>query len=160
PRSLVARVRRISNVELVLPPARNLWSTLFKAIRPHQWSKNLLVFVPIITANAFLDARAWLAAAITFLAFCAMASSVYVLNALPALAADRQHPRKRHRPLASGALSIPAALTLVVPLVACAAALSWSRGLFPIILIYAAISLLYTVKLKEFLLTDVFTLSF
>ena len=160
PSSLVERVRQISNVELVFPPVAQLWPTLFQAVRPHQWSKNLLVFVPIITANAFLDARAWLAAAIAFLAFCAMASTVYILNDLSDLAADRQHPRKRQRPLATGALSVPAVLTLVVPLVACAAALSWSSGLFPIIILYSAISLLYTLKLKELLLVDVFTLSF
>jgi len=141
PSSLVERVRQISNVELVFPPVAQLWPTLFQAVRPHQWSKNLLVFVPIITANAFLDARAWLAAAIAFLAFCAMASTVYILNDLSDLAADRQHPRKRQRPLATGALSVPAVLTLVVPLVACAAALSWSSGLFPIIILYAIFSL-------------------
>jgi 4-hydroxybenzoate polyprenyltransferase len=160
PRSLVERVRRINNVELVFPPASQQSSTLIKAVRPHQWSKNLLLFVPIITANAFFDTRAWLAAAIAFLAFCAMASSVYILNDLTDLAADRRHPRKRQRPLASGALSIPAALALVIAMVACSAALSWSSGLFPLILIYAGISLLYTLKFKELLLVDVFTLAF
>jgi len=160
PSSLVERVRRISGVELVFPPIGRLWQTLFSAVRPHQWSKNLLVFVPIITANAFLDAGAWLAAAIAFLAFCATASMVYILNDLTDLAADRRHPRKRQRPLASGALSIPAALAMMAALVGCAAALSWSTGLFPVILVYAAISFLYTVKFKELLLFDVFTLSF
>ena len=158
--SLVARVRRMTSVELVFPRVGRSWPTLFKAVRPHQWSKNLLIFVPIITANAFFDARAWLAAAIAFLAFCATASTVYILNDLTDLSADRQHPRKRQRPLASGALSIPTALALVIPLVAFAAALSWLSGLFPIILIYVVISLLYTVKFKGLLLVDVFTLSF
>jgi 4-hydroxybenzoate polyprenyltransferase len=160
PGSLVKDVRRICSVELVFAPVSRLWPTLVRAVRPHQWAKNLLVFVPIITANAFSDAGAWLAAVIAFLAFCAMASAVYILNDLTDLDADRQHPRKRHRPLASGALSISAALGLLVPLVTCAAGLAWSNGLFPIIITYAAISLLYTMKLKEQPLVDVFTLSF
>ncbi len=158
--SLTEHVRRISRVERVFPPLSRSWPIFIKAVRPHQWSKNLLVFVPIVTANAFSDARAWQAAAIAFLAFCAMASAVYILNDLTDLAADRRHPRKRQRPLASGALSIPSALALAVALAVCAAGLSWSSNLLPMVLVYATVSLLYTLKFKELVLVDVFTLSF
>ncbi len=76
-------------------------------MRPHQWSKNLLIFVPMIMAHAVTDPNAWANALIMLVAFCASASSIYLTNDLVDLEADRRHPRKRRRPLASGALPIP-----------------------------------------------------
>ena len=77
-----------------------------RAVRPTQWIKNLLVFVPTLMSRSYGDAGAWIRAATVFIAFCALASSVYVLNDLVDLASDREHPHKRHRPFASGAVSV------------------------------------------------------
>lgn len=93
-----------------------------KALRPHQWVKNLLVlapllfFTPIGGQNAeprLFDAAAWLQGLLAFAAFCLAASGVYVLNDIVDRESDRQHPKKRLRPIASGALPVSAALLLL-----------------------------------------------
>lgn len=76
-----------------------------RALRPHQWVKNLLVFLPVIAAHRF-DAQTLALTFIAFVAFCLVASSVYILNDLLDLSADRAHPRKRRRPMASGAVPL------------------------------------------------------
>ncbi|HEY6919779.1 MAG TPA: UbiA family prenyltransferase, partial [Tabrizicola sp.] len=76
-----------------------------KALRPHQWLKNLLVFLPMLASHR-LDAATLLATLLAFAAFSCIASSVYVLNDLLDLAADRAHPRKRNRPFASGRIPL------------------------------------------------------
>lgn len=76
-----------------------------RAIRPHQWLKNILVFMPMLAAHAF-EAGTFLASLLAFVAFSLVASSVYVLNDLLDLAADRAHPRKRERPFAAGRIPI------------------------------------------------------
>jgi 4-hydroxybenzoate polyprenyltransferase len=76
-----------------------------KALRPHQWVKNLLVFLPMIAAHRF-DASTFMLTLIAFAAFSLVASSVYILNDLLDLSADRAHPRKRFRPMASGAVPL------------------------------------------------------
>ena len=74
------------------------------AARPHHWAKNLLVFAPIILGHRWADPSAWKGAALCFLSFSFFASFVYVLNDLFDREADRNHPRKCLRPIASGAL--------------------------------------------------------
>ncbi len=86
-------------------PARTGFSPWIKALRPHQWLKNALVFVPLVAAHR-LEPAAILAACLAFAAFSAIASGVYVLNDLLDLAPDRAHPRKRNRPFASGAVPL------------------------------------------------------
>ncbi|TDX21588.1 UbiA family prenyltransferase [Rhodovulum visakhapatnamense] len=76
-----------------------------KALRPHQWLKNTLVFLPVLAAHA-LAGPELAASTLGFVSFCLIASSVYVINDLLDLAADRQHPRKRRRPFASGRIPI------------------------------------------------------
>jgi len=78
----------------------------FQAIRPHQWSKNVLVFVPILTAGDVANLGVWLMAILAFIAFSLTASGVYLINDGLDLSSDRRHPRKRNRPFASGALPI------------------------------------------------------
>jgi hypothetical protein len=84
---------------------------LLKALRPHQWLKNLLIFIPMLLAHDFSGSTI-LAALAAFVSFCLVASSVYVLNDLVDLSADRAHPRKRLRPFASGALPLSVGLWL------------------------------------------------
>jgi 4-hydroxybenzoate polyprenyltransferase len=85
----------------------------FRAIRPHQWAKNALIFVPLLAAHAAGHAQSVTDVVLATVAFCLCASSVYVLNDLLDLEADRAHPRKSKRPFAAGSLSIGAGLALV-----------------------------------------------
>ena len=87
-------------------PAPSRLQAWLKALRPHQWLKNLLVFVPVLTAHRFLEAPAVTDALLAFAAFSLCASGVYLLNDLLDLDADRRHPRKRHRPFAAGRLPL------------------------------------------------------
>ena len=134
-------------------------SAAIRAMRPHQWSKNLLVFVPMLAAQAFGEVTAWMHALCILASFCATASGVYILNDLLDLTADRCHPRKRHRPLASGAISIPAALTLAGALLATGIALAFQSGAALLVVAYAVASISYSLALKQFPLLDVFLLA-
>src|SRR4051794_40473164 len=94
------------------------FASVVREIRPHQWSKNTLVVLPLVFAHAWGDADRIIALARAFLAFNAFASAAYVLNDLLDVKADRQHPTKRFRPLASGALSTRGGVFLMVSLLA------------------------------------------
>ncbi|MEP4342123.1 MAG: UbiA family prenyltransferase [Lentilitoribacter sp.] len=135
--------------------------TIFKTIRAHQWLKNVLIAVPLFLNHTFLDVESITAAVIAFFSFSFFASSVYIVNDLSDLKADRAHPKKRNRPLASGAISIPNAAILWVVLLSASALLA---SLLPIeflyvMVIYAMITTAYTFVLKRKLLVDVFTLA-
>jgi 4-hydroxybenzoate polyprenyltransferase len=89
------------------------------SLRPQQWTKNLVVFAGVIFSQQLLTARIWLACA-AFAIFCLLSGAIYMLNDVADVDRDRLHPAKRHRPVASGALSRPAALAIgVVLLLAC-----------------------------------------
>lgn len=90
---------------------------LFAAIRqlrPKQWAKNIFLFAAIIFSRSFLDVSSIIQALVGFSAFCMVSSTGYVLNDLLDREADRRHPKKRFRPIASGALPVPAAIVLLL----------------------------------------------
>ena len=131
-----------------------------RAVRPHQWSKNLLVFAPLLAEHR-MDAMGWSAAALTFLAFCLAASSAYLLNDLLDLEADRAHPDKRRRPFAAGELGtgaggIAAALLLAGALAAAGAASAMALG---VTAFYYGATLLYSLALKRELVIDICVLA-
>lgn len=132
---------------------------LLQAIRPHQWAKNLLVFVPLVAARALGDLAGWGDALLMFVAFCATASGIYLINDLCDLAADRQHPSKSRRPLASGALPLHIGLIAAVLLILAGFALGAAAGALPVLLLYAAVSCAYSLWLKSLPLVDVFVLA-
>ncbi|HEX4857357.1 MAG TPA: UbiA family prenyltransferase, partial [Limnobacter sp.] len=104
---------RSAGIDLSLLQTRTLNLKIWlKAMRLQQWAKNALVFLPLVAAH---EGRVdlWLTMAWGFLAFGLMASATYIWNDLMDLNSDRQHPRKKHRPMASGALSIPKALVFM-----------------------------------------------
>lgn len=147
------------DVAIVPPPAGRMraWTDLF---RLHQWVKNALVFLPMITAQKFGPA-ALVEAIVAFVAFSFAASAVYVVNDLVDLAADRGHPTKKRRPLAAGRvpilLALPAAALLVV--VALAAALAVSPAFAGMVAIYLAVTTAYSLRLKRKMLVDVLVLA-
>lgn len=148
-------------VAALLPDGVPRARTLLSAIRARQWVKNLLVFVPLVTAHVFTPA-AFGAAGLAFLALSLLASAVYLLNDLADLPADRRHPSKRSRPIAAGRFPIRAAVAFVPVLLAGAAALTFAlpRGARLLLLAYLGATTLYTLLLKRKVLVDVFTLAF
>jgi len=133
-----------------------------KALRLHQWLKNALIFVPLLAAKAEGDHGLLLAACLAFLAFGLFASSVYVLNDLLDLQADRQHRTKRRRPFASGA--IPVAYGVVAAPLLMAASVGLAIGFLPgifleVLLVYGAITTAYSFYLKRQVVVDVLLLA-
>jgi 4-hydroxybenzoate polyprenyltransferase len=131
---------------------------LARAMRPYQWVKNLLCFVPTI-ASGDLSAHGWLSSLAIAAAFCCVASGFYILNDISDLAADRAHPRKSRRPFASGSAPIATGLALVPALLSAGALLGAITNGWPALAIYAALSLSYNFWLKAKPLIDVFALA-
>lgn len=131
-----------------------------RLLRVHQWVKNVLVFVPLVTAHHF-DPAAFLAAFGAFLAFSLAASGVYILNDLVDLDADRKHRSKRHRPLASGAIAVRDAMIAAPLLVAAsgAVALLLPPWFGAVLTVYLVLTTAYTFWLKRKMMIDVVTLA-
>lgn len=154
-------LRQRPDMVLLKGSARSLLSAVVKALRPHQWSKNALLFLPALAAHLEWNGDVVFRLLAGFLAFCAVASSVYLVNDIIDLPHDRLHARKSRRPLAAGDLSIPAALLLVAGLLA-VAALAATRlpPLFAVTLaVYMIVSTSYSLVLKSRALLDVLTLA-
>lgn len=134
---------------------------LLRALRPTQWVKNLFVVAPLVFAHRLLDPASFSRSLLAFTAFCALSSAVYLLNDVRDREADRLHPRKRNRPIASGALSVGTALA--VSLVLGTGALATARWLGThfgvVLLLYLAINVAYSLGLKEVVILDVMILS-
>ena len=156
---MAAAARKTVPIEAEIDDRCPFFGAALRTMRPYQWVKNLLVFVPIFTAHALDDMHAWLAAAGMFAAFCAAASAVYILNDLFDLEADRRHATKRSRPMASGDLPLTTAAAIAAGLLLLGLGLAWLDGTIGVVLVYIAASLGYSVKLKELPLVDVFLLA-
>jgi 4-hydroxybenzoate polyprenyltransferase len=143
-----------------LPCVRPTWRTWARLMRVHQYAKNALVFVPLLTSHHFTS-EAIASALLAFLAFSLCASSVYILNDLVDLQDDRGHRTKCRRPLASGA--IPLAHGVVVApilfLAAVALAAMVSLPFLAVLLGYFALTTAYSFSLKRMMLVDVITLA-
>ena len=135
---------------------------LLRSVRVHQWSKNLLVFVPLVASHRLDDVALLCKGILAFAIFCACASSVYLLNDLIDIDEDRTHPSKRFRPLAAGEFPVRHAMTLI-PLLAIgslAASLQWLPLAHTIALCaYFSLTLIYSMWLKRVAMIDVITLA-
>lgn len=149
-------------VEMLEAAPASGWSALLKAMRPHQWAKNALIFVPVLTAGLVTDPAALGRAGVAAILFSLLASGVYLLNDVVDIDADRAHATKRRRPLASGALSVPAALAasavlMTLPIVA--TALLMGPGLALVLIVYLILTTAYSLRLKAVMTLDVITLA-
>jgi 4-hydroxybenzoate polyprenyltransferase len=132
----------------------------WKALRPHQWSKNVLVIVPMLAAH---QVRAlWPAAFVSFVCFCLLASGLYLVNDLYDLRLDRLHPEKRLRSIAAGTLEAATALLLALVLIGIAGLLAvhFSFKFDILMLCYCATSVLYSSQIKKIAIFDLVTLAF
>lgn len=154
-------VKRNTRVEHEIPVEKTCLRTWLRALRVHHWLKNLLLFVPLLTAFLFLDFGKLMTMCVAFFAFSFAASGTYILNDLWDLENDRQHPRKRHRPFASAQLSIHMGLAVSVCALVLAFAMSAfvSPGFFLMLLLYVGLTSTYSWVLKAYVLMDVLMLS-
>lgn len=159
--SLAERASRVSRLDQHLPGSRGGMKTWVKALRIHQWLKNLLVFVPLLASHRFLEAGAIVPTLVAFLAFGLCASGVYVLNDLLDLPSDRAHPRKRKRPFAAGSLPLIHGLAAAPLLTLAGFALAlWVGWEFALVLLgYYAMTLAYSLRLKRVVMVDVVLLA-
>lgn len=138
-----------------------LWLIL-RALRVHQCSKNILLLVPVVFAHRLLDVTAVLAACMGVLSFSLMACSIYMVNDLMDLESDRLHARKRHRPFASGELSLIWGMLLPPLMASMSLGIAWvlSHSFFVLIILYAAMNVAYSSYVKRVPILDVLFLAF
>jgi 4-hydroxybenzoate polyprenyltransferase len=159
--SFVQRVQRITTVGHVFKARSISIRLLLRTIRVHQWAKNSLIFVPLITSHQASNGYVFLASLYAFVAFSLCASSLYVLNDCLDLEADRQHPQKRCRSFAAGDLPVSLSFALV-PALFCGGL--FVASLLPeffrtILLAYSGLALSYSLYFKKFVLVDVLMLA-
>lgn len=154
-----ARAR--AKVTVQLPPRVSPWRALLKAMRPHQWSKNVLVFVTIVVDETYGDGALLLATLVAFVAFCLCSSAVYLINDMLDLSADRRHSKKCQRPFASGdaplVFGVVGAPVLLV--VAFALATAASGPFVAALALYFMMTLGYSLFLKRHAMIDVLVLA-
>lgn len=157
----LANARKIGSVTRVFPRPRTKLKTWLRALRVHQWVKNLLVCIPLFTSHRLSDLTAIKNVVILFCAFSACASVIYIVNDLLDLPADRAHTTKSSRPFASGELSIlqGCLLGLVFSAITIALALYLPPSAQFVLACYFMLTSLYSVWLKRKLILDVLVLA-
>lgn len=162
PSRLVRRVRNGLNFRAVVGVAPNRVDAIIRALRLHQWAKNLLVFVPLVLSHRIVDVQLIIRALVAFLAFGLCASAIYVINDLFDIQSDRAHPRKRRRPFAAGELSVPAGLVLsgaLLLLGLLTAGFGTSSEFLLVLVLYILVTTAYSARLKREPVLDVLILA-
>lgn len=155
-----AWISRSSGAETI-GRAPNRLRALVRALRPQHWVKNILIFLPLMTAHVFRDLGAWWRLGSFFAALCLSASAIYLINDLADLEADRRHADKRNRPIASGKLPIPYAIGCIPICLALAAVCCVPGGWTGLALAgcYVAATIAYSFALKRVPMLDILLLS-
>lgn len=139
---------------------------ILRLIRPKQWIKNMFVFIPMFFAGELFDLHSLYLCAVTFLAYSLMASSIYCYNDIVDADADRRHPVKCHRPVASGAVSVRLAYTLMALMAVLSVAVvlllppEVMANVLAVVLFYYLLNLSYCSKLKQYAIVDVCIVAF
>lgn len=151
--------RACDTVEHLVTEARSV-TPYIKALRPHQWLKNILVFLPMLAGHE-LDGQSLLRSILAFVCFCLVASGVYVLNDLIDLAADRAHPRKKNRPFASGSIPIAHGTWMAAGLIFLGAllAIGIGRNFLLVMAGYLLLTTAYSLHLKRQIVVDICALA-
>ncbi|HUI81816.1 MAG TPA: UbiA family prenyltransferase [Bryobacteraceae bacterium] len=160
--SLVKRVKKFAPEAINFDGRAGRWRSWLAALRVHQWAKNVLIFVPLITSHQFMHLRLVLECSVGFLLFSLCSSAQYILNDLADLEADRHHATKRRRPFASGDLPIVAGFVVAPALLAASlviTAVLLSKLAAAALATYFVLSFSYSLYFKRFILLDAFILS-
>ena len=146
--------KRFENIECLDVHAKV--AHVFALLRPHQWLKNILVFLPVFAAQAFVFEKI-LQSALAFLVFSIVASAVYVVNDLFDIQSDRKSPFKKHRPIASGKVQISTGIAIGVIAFAVGLSLAFliKWDLFLILCFYSLLNFLYSTYLKKLIVIDI-----
>lgn len=141
-------------------------TSILRLLRPAQWVKNVFVFLPLFFSGRMMDVEAVLASLVAFGSFCFAASAIYCLNDIVDVDADRQHPEKCHRPIASGQVSVGSAYLLTIVLAVGAMLLCLliaepcrRYGMMGIVAFYILMNVAYSLRLKQVAIVDVFIVS-
>lgn len=158
---VATRAQALTQVSRVFSAPVNLVKQVAKALRVHQWSKNVLVFVPVVASHHLTSRSLMVQAALAFLSFSLSASSVYILNDCLDLGSDRRHPRKKSRPFASGSLSISFGLSLAAGCLVAGVGLAFAlpSAFLAVLTVYLVLTTAYSMYLKQFVLLDVIVLA-
>jgi 4-hydroxybenzoate polyprenyltransferase len=134
---------------------------VFRLIRPQQWVKNLFVLAPLLFSGQARQGASQIRGLTAFLAFCLLASTVYAMNDVVDREADRAHPTKRRRPIASGATPVSVALTLAGVMLVASLGLAFSVGpaLGACAVTYLVLNVVYSAYLKHVVILDVFAIA-
>ena len=160
-KKLVAKARSVASIERVFVTQNSTMKSWLRALRVHQWAKNLLLLVPLAGAHQWSDPVRLTSTLIGMVAFSICASSVYLLNDLLDLESDRQHPSKRLRPFASGEIPILQGLLAVPLLVFLSASLAFCLNpkFAAVLAVYYMMTLMYSLWFKQVGLLDVLVLA-
>lgn len=160
--ALTNKVKKITGIEETFPTEQKIsFKTILKAIRIHQWAKNILIFTALILSHNWFDINSLQSVVFAFFSFCFAASSIYLINDLIDLEADRKHQTKKHRPLAAGTLPIQWAI-MIIPVLLIFSFLFASQintNFISILIIYLVLTTAYSLFLKPIALLDVITLT-
>jgi len=151
-----------NNVEIIdtVKKEKSIIEILLKQLRVHQWSKNMLLFVPALLSHQLLEPGVFLNALCSFIAFSLLASSIYVLNDIIDVDYDRKHPMKKNRPIAAGDLSMlrAYAVLLVCFLIGGWMAMLLGTTFLFVMAVYIILNLLYSLYFKRIIILDVLLL--
>jgi 4-hydroxybenzoate polyprenyltransferase len=130
---------------------------LLQAMRPKQWAKNIFVFAALLFDGRIGDVAALARSVLAFAIFCSLSSAIYLINDLADIENDRQHPKKRLRPLASGALrpSVARIASVIQIVLGLGLAAAFVPSLLPVAALYLVLMVLYTYRLKNVVIIDV-----
>jgi 4-hydroxybenzoate polyprenyltransferase len=159
--AVAAQAAPLEAVEKAFPREYNQWKALLKGMRPHQWSKNLLIFVSMFVAQTYTDISLLVATIIAFISFCLCSSSVYLINDLMDMETDRAHSEKHTRPFASGRAPVTLGVLAMPVLLLASGLLAWWAGaMFLVALVlYFIVTLAYSLVIKRIAMMDVLVLA-
>ena len=159
--SLIEGARDVTEVEEIFQGYNSKISTWSKALRIHQWLKNVLLFAPMLAAHQLSDGSSWISLIWGFFAFSLCASAVYIANDLMDLESDRRHPRKCNRPFACGKLPIYKGVIAVPTLFVISCGIGAYVGITFLswLLVYFLLTCIYSIKLKQLALIDCMALA-
>jgi len=155
------KASKVATVSRVFPAVNVRFSDWSRALRTHQWLKNVLLFVPLLAAHQLDNSQSLITLTLAFISFSLCASSVYIINDLLDLENDRRHPRKKYRPFASAKLSTTIGVVIASLLVGASFALGLIVGadFLTVLMLYLLLTTIYSLILKRVVLVDCLTLA-